>query len=68
MKPYSFTKSQDLFARAGQCHPQRHLRPPAPMMLVPGAYPYFFDRGDGAHVWDVDGTSTSTTCARTARS
>jgi glutamate-1-semialdehyde 2,1-aminomutase len=24
-------------------------------MLVPGAYPYFFARGRGAHVWDVDG-------------
>ena len=24
-------------------------------MLVPGAYPYFFARGQGAHVWDVDG-------------
>ena len=24
-------------------------------MLVPGAYPYFFARGRGGHVWDVDG-------------
>ncbi len=24
-------------------------------MLVPGKYPYFFARGRGAHVWDVDG-------------
>jgi len=27
----------------------------SPAMLVPGAYPYFFARGRGAHVWDVDG-------------
>lgn len=27
----------------------------APALLVPGAYPYFFARGRGAHVWDVDG-------------
>jgi len=55
MKPYSFTKSQDLFARAGQCIPNGIYGHQTPMMLVPGAYPYFFDRGDGAHVWDVDG-------------
>jgi glutamate-1-semialdehyde 2,1-aminomutase len=27
----------------------------APALLVPGKYPYFFARGRGAHVWDVDG-------------
>jgi glutamate-1-semialdehyde 2,1-aminomutase len=44
-----------LFARAERVIPGGIYGHQSPRMLVPGAYPYFFARGDGARVWDVDG-------------
>lgn len=55
MKPYEFTKSQELFMRAAQVVPGGIYGHQTPALLVPGAYPYFYERGEGAHVWDVDG-------------
>jgi glutamate-1-semialdehyde 2,1-aminomutase len=50
-----FRKTEALFARAQKVVPGGIYGHQAPTMLVPGAYPYFFARGQGAHVWDVDG-------------
>ncbi len=55
MKPYEFTKSQALFVRAAKYVPNGIYGHQTPAMLVPGSYPYFYERGEGAHVWDVDG-------------
>ena len=55
MGPYRFTKSQELFARSAQYVPNGIYGHQTPALLVPGAYPYFFDHGEGSHVWDVDG-------------
>ncbi len=55
MKPYQFDKSQELFARSAQVIPAGIYGHQTPAMLVPGSYPYFFDHGQGSHVWDVDG-------------
>ncbi len=55
MTAYSFAGSQALLERAERVIPggiYGHMQPAA---LVPGAYPYYFDRGVGCHVWDVDG-------------
>ncbi|HYR96979.1 MAG TPA: aminotransferase class III-fold pyridoxal phosphate-dependent enzyme [Candidatus Binatus sp.] len=50
-----FRKTEALFARAQRVVPGGIYGHQSPAMLVPGAYPYFFARGQGAHVWDVDG-------------
>jgi len=55
MQPYTFEKSQALFARATKVVPNGIYGHQNPVMLVPGSYPYFFDHGAGSHVWDVDG-------------
>jgi glutamate-1-semialdehyde 2,1-aminomutase len=55
MPPYQFTRSEELLQRAKHCVPHGIYGHQSPMVLVPGAYPYFFERGEGAHVWDVDG-------------
>ena len=55
MQPYQFTKSQELFVRAAKYIPNGIYGHQSPVMLVPGAYPYFYDHGQGSHVWDVDG-------------
>jgi glutamate-1-semialdehyde 2,1-aminomutase len=44
-----------LFGRAWQVVPGGIYGHQSPTMLVPGAYPYFFTRGEGARIWDVDG-------------
>ena len=52
---YAFTKSQELFERATRVVPSGIYGHQTPRVLVPGAYPYFFDHGEGSHIWDVDG-------------
>ena len=52
---YQFTRSQALFERAARVVPNGIHGHQSPMVLVPGRYPYFFQRGAGSHVWDVDG-------------
>jgi glutamate-1-semialdehyde 2,1-aminomutase len=51
----SFPKSEALFARALRVVPGGIYGHQSPAMLVPGAYPSVFARGEGAYVWDVDG-------------
>ncbi len=52
---YEFSKSQELFLRSASVIPGGIYGHQTPLVLVPGAYPYFFERGEGCHVWDVDG-------------
>ena len=47
MTPYTFTKSQELFRRSATCIPNGIYGHQSPAVLVPGAYPYFFERGAG---------------------
>lgn len=54
-KLYTFDKTLELFKRASKVVPggiygQRH-----PAFMVPGSFPYFCERGEGSHFWDVDG-------------
>jgi glutamate-1-semialdehyde 2,1-aminomutase len=55
MEPGRFRQSQALFARALRVVPGGIYGHPAPALLVPDRYPYFFTRGQGARIWDVDG-------------
>src|SRR3989442_15137884 len=55
MEPGRLRETEALFARARRVVPGGIYGHQSPAMLVPGAYPYFFARGRGAHVWDVDG-------------
>jgi glutamate-1-semialdehyde 2,1-aminomutase len=50
-----YRETQRLFERAVRVVPGGIYGHPNPAMLVPGRYPYFFARGEGSHVWDVDG-------------
>ena len=50
-----FRRSQELYERAKRSIPSGIYGHQTPRMLVEGAYPYFFERGTGSHVWDVDG-------------
>jgi len=49
--------SEALLARAERVVPGGIYGHTAPSLLVPGAYPYFFVRGKGARIWDVDGNA-----------
>jgi glutamate-1-semialdehyde 2,1-aminomutase len=55
VQPLSLDNSQALFARAQKVVPGGIHGHQSPRMLVRGAQPYFFARGDGCRVWDVDG-------------
>src|SRR2546422_185363 len=55
MESDRFRETQTLFARALAVVPGGIYGHQTPAMLVPGAYPYFFARGEGARIWDVDG-------------
>ena len=59
MEPDRFRETQALFARALAVVPGGIYGHQTPAMLVPGAYPYFFARGEGARIWDVDLFSTN---------
>ena len=50
-----YRETAALFARAERVIPGGIYGHQSPLLLVPGAYPYFFARGDGARLWDVDG-------------
>jgi glutamate-1-semialdehyde 2,1-aminomutase len=56
-EPGRYRETEALFARARAVVPGGIHGHQSPRMLVPGAYPYFFTRGDGAHIWDVDGNA-----------
>ena len=49
------TQTFALFERAIHVIPGGIYGHQTPALLVPGSYPYFFARGEGSHVWDVDG-------------
>jgi glutamate-1-semialdehyde 2,1-aminomutase len=53
--PPSFAQTLALFERATRVVPGGIYGHQTPALLVPGSYPYFFQRGEGSHVWDVDG-------------
>src|SRR5499426_555560 len=55
MEPGRLRETHALFARALRVVPGGIYGHQTPRMLVPDAYPYFFARGDGARIWDVDG-------------
>jgi glutamate-1-semialdehyde 2,1-aminomutase len=55
MEPGRRHETDALFARAERVVPGGIYGHQSPAMLVPGAYPYFFARGEGARIWDVDG-------------
>ncbi|MGH7860143.1 MAG: aminotransferase class III-fold pyridoxal phosphate-dependent enzyme, partial [Candidatus Binatia bacterium] len=55
MSHAGFRRTQALFERASRVVPGGIYGHQTPLMLVPGEYPYFFERGEGARVWDVDG-------------
>ena len=48
-------RSQALFERASQVIPGGIYGHAAPAATVPGAFPYFAQRAEGARYWDVDG-------------
>ena len=54
-EPGRYRETAALFVRAERVVPGGIYGHQSPRMLVPGAYPYFFARGDGARLWDVDG-------------
>jgi glutamate-1-semialdehyde 2,1-aminomutase len=50
-----YGQTDALFERAARVVPGGIYGHQSPAMLVPGEYPYFFARGEGARIWDVDG-------------
>ena len=55
MKPYTFERSDALFERAKKVVPGGIYGHQNPILLTRGAFPSFFARGEGSHIWDVDG-------------
>lgn len=55
MDPARYRESAALFERAKRVVPGGIYGHQSPRTLVPGRYPSFFARGDGARIWDVDG-------------
>jgi glutamate-1-semialdehyde 2,1-aminomutase len=50
-----YARSEQLLERARRVIPNGIYGHTAPELLVPGAFPYFFERAAGARLWDVDG-------------
>lgn len=50
-----YAESEALLERARRVVPGGVYGHQSPRMVVGGAYPYFFARGEGCRVWDVDG-------------
>jgi glutamate-1-semialdehyde 2,1-aminomutase len=55
VKTYTFDKSNALMERARKVVPGGIYGHQNPIMLTRGAFPSFFARGEGSHIWDVDG-------------
>jgi glutamate-1-semialdehyde 2,1-aminomutase len=55
MEHRGYANTQALFERAQRVVPAGIYGHQNPAGLVPGEVPYFFERGAGARVWDVDG-------------
>jgi glutamate-1-semialdehyde 2,1-aminomutase len=54
-QPLSFVRSQALFDRAQEIVAGGTTQGKAPNTLIPGEYPIYAARGQGAHLWDLDG-------------
>ncbi|MFW5688358.1 MAG: glutamate-1-semialdehyde 2,1-aminomutase, partial [Spirochaetota bacterium] len=50
-----YQTSVNLFRRATKVIPGGIYGTKSPGFIVPGSYPYYFERGDGCRLWDVDG-------------
>lgn len=50
-----YTRSVELFRRADAVIPGGIYGSKSPGFVVPGSYPYYFDRGEGCRLYDVDG-------------
>src|SRR5260221_6731444 len=55
VKRYTFEQSDALMERAKKVVPGGIYGHQTPLVLTKGAYPSFFARGEGSHIWDVDG-------------
>ncbi|HXW84820.1 MAG TPA: aminotransferase class III-fold pyridoxal phosphate-dependent enzyme [Candidatus Binataceae bacterium] len=55
MQPYIFSNSDALMERARKVIPGGIYGHQNPALLTRGAFPSFFARGQGSHIWDVDG-------------
>lgn len=53
--PHRYAESEALLERARRVVPGGVYGHQAPRMVVAGSHPYFFARGDGCRIWDVDG-------------
>ncbi len=51
----SYSQSLSLFDRASQVIPGGIYGHMSPVLTVPGEFPYYAERAQGAHYWDVDG-------------
>jgi len=54
-EPYRYQRSVDLFVRAARVIPEGIYGHKNPAFLLPGACPYYAERAEGGHYWDVDG-------------
>jgi len=52
---YTFTRSEELMARARKVVPSGIYGHVSPTLLTLGSYPMFMARGKGCRIWDVDG-------------
>ncbi|MBN1343555.1 MAG: aminotransferase class III-fold pyridoxal phosphate-dependent enzyme [Phycisphaerae bacterium] len=52
---YTFDRSVELFERATKVIPCGIYGHHSPAIRTPGATPYYFQRGQGSRIWDVDG-------------
>ncbi len=52
---YRFDKSLEVFKKAAEYIPSGIYGHQSPTLTVPGRYPYFAERGEGAYIYDVDG-------------
>jgi len=55
VQPYIFSNSDALMERARKVIPGGIYGHQNPALLTRGAFPSFFARGQGSHIWDVDG-------------
>jgi glutamate-1-semialdehyde aminotransferase len=51
----NLTRSKAIFEEAKTCIPEGITGMRSPGFFIPGEYPIYFERGEGTHIWDVDG-------------
>ena len=57
MKESRYERSEKEFVRSLGVVSQGTTQSRTPSAFIPGAYPIFGQKGEGAHVWDIDGNS-----------